>query len=63
MLELTLDEALAMVERGEIADGKTVLLLQWAALRQVTSRSRRLNVASPRPPGTRTGRRGCRPLR
>jgi nudix-type nucleoside diphosphatase (YffH/AdpP family) len=32
VLELTLDEALAMVERGEIDDGKTVLLLQWAAL-------------------------------
>ena len=34
MLELTLDDALAMVERGEIVDGKTVLLLQWAALRR-----------------------------
>ena len=32
VVELTLDEALAMVERGEIADGKTVLLLQWAQL-------------------------------
>ena len=26
------DEALAMVERGEIVDAKTILLLQWAAL-------------------------------
>jgi hypothetical protein len=32
VLEFTLDEALAMVERGEIVDGKTVLLLQWAVL-------------------------------
>ncbi len=34
VLELTLDDALAMVEAGTIADGKTVLLLQWAALRR-----------------------------
>jgi nudix-type nucleoside diphosphatase (YffH/AdpP family) len=34
VLEFTLDEALAMVERGEIVDGKTVLLLQWAVLRR-----------------------------
>jgi nudix-type nucleoside diphosphatase (YffH/AdpP family) len=34
VLELTLDEALAMVKRGEIVDGKTVLLLQWAAMRR-----------------------------
>ena len=34
VLEFTLDEALEMVERGEIVDGKTVLLLQWAALRR-----------------------------
>jgi nudix-type nucleoside diphosphatase (YffH/AdpP family) len=32
VLEMTLDEAMAMIERGEIDDGKTVLLLQWAAL-------------------------------
>ena len=36
-IELTLDEALAMVERGEIDDGKTVLLLQWAALQRTAS--------------------------
>jgi hypothetical protein len=29
---MTLDEALAMVERGEIVDMKTVLLLQSAKL-------------------------------
>jgi nudix-type nucleoside diphosphatase (YffH/AdpP family) len=30
VLELALDEALAMVERGEIVDAKTIMLLQWA---------------------------------
>ena len=30
--EPTLDEALAMVERGEIADAKTIVLLYWAKL-------------------------------
>ena len=30
ILELTLTEALAMVDRGEIVDGKTVLLLRLA---------------------------------
>ena len=34
VLEYTLDDALAMVARGEIVDGKTVLLLQWAAQRR-----------------------------
>jgi nudix-type nucleoside diphosphatase (YffH/AdpP family) len=34
VLEITLDEALAMVESGEIVDMKTVLLLQAAALRR-----------------------------
>jgi nudix-type nucleoside diphosphatase (YffH/AdpP family) len=33
-VELTLDEALAMVDEGAIDDAKTVLLLQWAALRR-----------------------------
>ncbi|HEY5080590.1 MAG TPA: NUDIX domain-containing protein [Bauldia sp.] len=33
VLELTLAEALAMVERGEIADGKTIILLQYAKLK------------------------------
>jgi nudix-type nucleoside diphosphatase (YffH/AdpP family) len=32
VLELTLDAALAMVERGEIVDGKTIMLLQYAKL-------------------------------
>src|SRR4051812_38749065 len=30
VVELTLQDALAAVQRGEILDGKTVLLLQWA---------------------------------
>ena len=30
VLEMTLAEAIAMVERGEIVDGKTVLLLRLA---------------------------------
>jgi len=32
VLEPTLDAALAMVERGEIRDGKTIMLLQYAKL-------------------------------
>ena len=32
VIELPLGEALAMVERGEINDAKTVLLLQWMQL-------------------------------
>ena len=33
VLELSLDEAFAMVERGEINDAKTVMLLQYARLK------------------------------
>lgn len=32
IIEPTIDEALAMIERGEICDGKTIMLLQYAAL-------------------------------
>jgi nudix-type nucleoside diphosphatase (YffH/AdpP family) len=32
LLEPTIEEAMAMVARGEIADGKTIMLLQHAAL-------------------------------
>jgi hypothetical protein len=32
VLEVPFTEALAMVRDGRIADGKTVLLLHWAAL-------------------------------
>ncbi len=33
VVELPFDEALQMVDDGRIADAKTVMLLQWAALR------------------------------
>jgi len=32
MIEPTIDEALGMIERGEICDGKTIMLLHYAAL-------------------------------
>jgi hypothetical protein len=32
VFECAFDEALAMVERGEIVDAKTIMLIQWAAL-------------------------------
>ena len=31
MLELPFEDALAMVADGRIADGKTIILLQWLA--------------------------------
>jgi nudix-type nucleoside diphosphatase (YffH/AdpP family) len=37
VVELSLDDALAMVERGEIDDGKAVILLQWAAMQRAGS--------------------------
>ena len=33
VVELEFEHALALIERGEIADAKTIILLQWAALR------------------------------
>ena len=36
VLEIPLDEALAMIGTGEICDGKTIMLLQWAALNRAT---------------------------
>lgn len=36
VLELAFDEALAMIRRGEIIDGKTIMLLQYAALQLFT---------------------------
>jgi len=41
VLELDLDAALASVEAGEINDGKTVLLLQWAQRRRDERRANR----------------------
>lgn len=38
VLERSLDEALAMVARGEIVDGKTILLLQYAKLNGLLDR-------------------------
>jgi nudix-type nucleoside diphosphatase (YffH/AdpP family) len=32
VLELDFDEAMAMIRRGEICDGKTIMLMQYAAL-------------------------------
>ena len=32
VLELTMEQAMAMMASGEIADGKTIMLLQYAAL-------------------------------
>jgi len=32
VLELSIDEALAMIADGRIVDGKTIILLQYAAL-------------------------------
>jgi nudix-type nucleoside diphosphatase (YffH/AdpP family) len=37
-LELPLREAMAMIESGEIRDGKTIILLQHLRLRQLTGR-------------------------
>ena len=34
VLEMTLDEAMAMVARGEIIDAKTIMLLQYVALKR-----------------------------
>lgn len=36
VLDIKLTDALAMIESGEICDGKTVMLLQWAALNRHT---------------------------
>lgn len=35
VLELNFDDALAMIESGEIKDGKTIMLLQYAKLNQL----------------------------
>lgn len=38
VMELTLDSALTAVQRGEIVDAKTIMLLQYLALRELTER-------------------------
>jgi len=35
VLEVPLAEALAMIERGQIIDGKTIILLQYAQLHRL----------------------------
>jgi nudix-type nucleoside diphosphatase (YffH/AdpP family) len=52
VLELDADEALAMVERGEIMDGKTVMLLQYLHLHVLAPRSMMILVAGPYRSGT-----------
>lgn len=37
-VELNFDEALTMIDTGDIADAKTIMLLQWAALKGVLDR-------------------------
>jgi nudix-type nucleoside diphosphatase (YffH/AdpP family) len=36
VLEIPLEEAMAMIGRGEILDGKTIMLLQYAKLARLT---------------------------
>ena len=52
VLELDADEALAMVGRGEIMDGKTVMLLQYLHLHVLKPRSMMILVAGPYRSGT-----------
>ena len=47
VLELDADEALAMVQRGEIMDGKTIMLLQYLHLHVLKPRSMMILVAGP----------------
>ena len=39
VVELAFDEALNMIERGEIRDGKTIMLLQYAKIHGLVSRN------------------------
>lgn len=52
VLELDADEALAMVERGEIMDGKTIMLLQYLHLHVLKPRSMMILIAGPYRSGT-----------
>jgi nudix-type nucleoside diphosphatase (YffH/AdpP family) len=47
VLELPFEAALAMIETGEIADAKTIMLLQWAALRGPFRAARTESVSRP----------------
>ncbi|ULT26986.1 hypothetical protein KUH03_09285 [Sphingobacterium sp. E70] len=35
ILEINIDDALAMIESGEIKDGKTIMLLQYIKLKSI----------------------------
>ena len=52
VLELDADEALAMVERGDIMDGKTVMLIQYLHLHLLAPRSMMILIAGPYRSGT-----------
>jgi ADP-ribose pyrophosphatase len=52
VLELDADEALAMVARGEIMDGKTIMLLQYLHLNLLAPRSMMILIAGPYRSGT-----------
>ncbi len=52
VLELDADEALNMVKRGEIMDGKTIMLLQYLHLHVLKPRSMMILVAGPYRSGT-----------
>lgn len=52
VLELDADAALAMVRRGEIMDGKTIMLLQYLHLHVLKPRSMMILVAGPYRSGT-----------
>ena len=52
VLELDADEALVMVERGEIMDGKTIMLLQYLHLHVLKPRSMMILIAGPYRSGT-----------
>jgi len=47
VLELGYEQAIAMVERGEIVDGKTIMLLQYLELRLMAPRSLMILLAAP----------------
>jgi nudix-type nucleoside diphosphatase (YffH/AdpP family) len=62
VVELAFAEALAMTRTGEIADAKTIMLLQWAALDGPFRASQPVSPPEPRPgrparPGRRRRRR------
>jgi len=52
VLELDIDHALSMIERGEIVDGKTIMLLQYARLHVFAPRGLMILVAGPYRSGT-----------